>query len=171
MSLPEQRRAFFAFEIAAKTGGAFDIKAERCSIVPLAPLFQGGAEASGASYEVHRGEVIACSIRSPPPAAADRLYLVNLAGNTTFRSLYDLLASMAFYNLSPSEMREVQPPDPGRILARDGRNLASVVGRLEHEAPEAFERITAYLSRIVPDIRGVDRTAVANKETLRFRQR
>lgn len=170
LDLPNQRKALFAFEIAAKTNGAFEIKEERCSIAPEMSLFVSEGEVLEAGYIVRRGHVDQCSLASAPPAAADRFYLVTLAGVREFRPLFDLLSSMAFYNLNPSEIREVQPPDPGRILARDGRNLASVLGRVEQEAPEGFERIKAYLSRIVPDIRGVERAPVANKETLLFRQ-
>jgi predicted ATPase len=169
LDLPDGRRALFAFEVAAKTNGAFDIKEERCSI-SSSPLFNPQSGVADASYVVRRGEVVQCSLPSAPPAVADRLYLVNMGGRPEFRSLYDLLSSMAFYNLNPSEIREVQPPDPGRILVRDGRNLAGVLGRLEHDAPEEFARIKEYLSKIVPDIRGVERTQVANKETLQFHQ-
>ncbi|MFW5920461.1 MAG: AAA family ATPase, partial [Polyangiales bacterium] len=121
-------------------------------------------------YVVQRGEVTSSSIERPPPAAADRLYLVTASGMKEFRPLYDALSSMSVYNISPGQIREVQPPDPGHLLARDGRNIASVLGRLESELPDGVQQIKEYLSRIVPGLKDVERSAVASKETLLFRQ-
>ncbi len=169
--LPEtDQKAVYAFEVAAKTNGAFDIKEERCEVYPPPPLLHGGAPSDRAYFVVRRGEVKGSSLAAPPKAANDRLYLVTLSGTEEFRRLYDCLSSMSFYNLSPEQIREVQPPDPGRLLERDGRNLASVLGRLESESPESIEGVRDYLSRIVPDVKHVQRHSVANKETLRFRQ-
>ena len=71
-------------------------------------------------------------LRSPvfkvgPPASSDRLYLVAASGLAPFRPLYDALSRMGFYNLNPDEIRELQPPDAGEVLKRDGSNLASVL--------------------------------------------
>jgi predicted ATPase len=172
LDLPrESKRALFAFEVAAKSSGAFEIKREKCSIDTGLPLFDDrDVPERSAAYEVERGTVVECSIDHPPAAAADRLFLVNLSGVPAFRPLYDALSRMAFYNLSPAEMREVQPPDAGRLLARDGSNVAGVLGRLEVDAPEAVERVKEYLARISPGVRDVTREQVANKETLLFRQ-
>ncbi|MBN1607807.1 MAG: AAA family ATPase [Polyangiaceae bacterium] len=88
---PESSRALFAFEIAAKQNGAFDIKEERCWV-------------KEAYYLVQRGEIVDCSLPNPPRAAPDRLYLMNLSGVDAFRPLYDAMTAMSFYNLNPEEM-------------------------------------------------------------------
>jgi len=158
--------AVFAFEVAAKKNGAFEVKEERCTIEGDGPLFEAGP----ASYVIKRGEVVKCSLAHPPAAAADRFFLVSVSGVPEFRPLYEALSSMSFYNLSPRVIREVQAPDPGSRLLRDGRNLASVLGRIASDAPAALERVTAYLAKLAPGIEGVQREPVAHKETLAFMQ-
>ena len=165
------QHASLAFEVSAKSNGAFEIKEEQCFIEAQPPLFSPTQQPRAAAhYTVRRGNVVDSSVASPPVGSADRLYLVTVSGIADFRPLYDELSSMSFYNLNPEQIREVQPPDVGRLLARDGRNLASVLGRLQQEAPDAVQQVVAYLSRIVADIKDVERQAVANKETLLFRQ-
>jgi predicted ATPase len=81
---------------------------------------------------------------------------------------------MGFYNLNPDQIRALQPPDKGDLLARDGRNLASVLGRLQQrtaDPPTTKGRIEDYLAKVVPGIEGVDAKKVGHMETLEFRQR
>lgn len=163
---PSDRRAVIAFEVAAKQKGAFEIKEESAFVTGDGPLLG----LRNAHYVVRRGDVVECSIAHPPAAAADRLYLVSVSGTPEFRPLYEALSSMRFYNLSPSSIREVQAPDPGSRLLHDGRNLASVLGRLESDAPEALRRAKEYLIKLAPGVEDVQREPVAHKETLAFLQ-
>ncbi len=121
-------------------------------------------------YQVDSGQVIRTSLASPPVAASDRLYLVNVSGLGEFRPVYDALTHMAFYNLNPDRIRDLQNPDAGEILRRDGGNLASVLGRLERDNPALKTRIEEYLSKVVPGIRGARAVSVGPKETIVFRQ-
>ncbi len=106
-----------------------------------------------------------------PPATPDRLYLVNAAGLPEFRPAFDALSHMGFYNLSPDRMRDLQSPDPGDILARDGSNLASVLDRLAREDAETKAKVVSYLALVVPGIEGVTAKTIGPKETLEFAQR
>lgn len=159
--LPSGQIGFYSFEVASRKAGAFQIRREACRFGHVEPVL----------FDVRAGEVRSCSLPHPPAAADDRLFLLNLSGTPEFRPLYDALSRMGFYNLNPAAIRDVQPPDPGGTLERDGRNLASVLGRLQNESPTVSERITAYLRAVVPGIEGVDRVPVAHRETLQFRQR
>ena len=105
-----------------------------------------------------------------PPASSDRLYLVAASGLAAFRPLYDALSRMGFYNLNPDEIRELQPPDAGEVLKRDGSNLASVLNMMAKDNKEAFDRVVAFLSKVVPGIQGIGGKHVGRKETLEFRQ-
>jgi predicted ATPase len=78
---------------------------------------------------------------------------------------------MGFYNLSPEVMRDLQPPDPGEVLRRDGGNLASVLRSLSRDNPAARDRIVEFLASVVPGVVDVDTRHVGKKETLEFRQR
>ena len=147
----------YAFRVGAKPNGGFEVQHEKCVL---------GNE----SYEVRSGEVVSSTVTSPPAAAADRLYLVNASGLGAFRPAYDALSGMGFYNLNPDRIRELQSPDPGKLLVRDGSNIASVLDQLAAHAPREKLRIEEYLGKVVPGITGVDTRVVGPKETLEFRQ-
>jgi predicted ATPase len=149
---------YFAFEVAARTGGGFEIQHEACGW-------------AGARYDVRLGEIQRPPAAVSPPAAADRLYLTNAAGLPEFRPVFDALSTMGFYNLSPAKIRALQAPDPGDLLDREGSNLASVLDRLAKTQPTIKERIEEYLVRVVPGIEGLDASRVGHMETIEFRQR
>lgn len=148
----------YSFRVGAKTKGAFEVQNEECVV---------GRD----FYRVMAGRVDASSVSSPPAALPDRLYLVNVSGLPQFRPVYDVLSTMGFYNLNPDRIRELQSPDPGKLLARDGGNIASVLGLLSAHAPDTKKRIEEYLGKVVPGVTGVDRLVVGPKETIEFRQR
>ena len=74
---------------------------------------------------------------------------------------------MGFYSLNPDKIRDLQAPDPGDLLIRDGSNLASVLARL---SPAVKGLIEEYLAAVVPGVRGVEIKEIGTKETLEFRQ-
>jgi predicted ATPase len=78
---------------------------------------------------------------------------------------------MGFYNLNPDRIRDLQPPDAGELLARDGSNISSVLHRLESTEPNTVRRIEKYLAAVVPGIESVEPRHLGPKETLAFRQR
>jgi predicted ATPase len=78
---------------------------------------------------------------------------------------------MGFYNLNPDQIRELQPPDPGTLLSRDGSNIASVLKELELHSAPTKRRIEEYLGKVVPGVVGVEALAIGPKETLEFRQK
>lgn len=154
--------AHYGFEIAARSEGGFQVKQENLSII------RGPREI--AHYMVADGNVSSKTHPTMPLAVSDRLYLVNVSGIPDFREAYDALVAMGFYNLNPEAMKELQSPDAGELLHRDGANLASVVARLEKEAPEVKRRTEQYLAKIVPGVVGADSVAVGRMETISFRQ-
>lgn len=158
LRLPSGTEANYSFEVAAISGGQYVVRREACSF----PNADG-------RFEVREGEV--ALLPQAPPASPDRLYLVNAAGLPQFRELYNSLSTMGFYNLVPDRMRELQAPDAGQLLARDGGNIASVVGQLAKSFPENKRRIEDYLAQVVPGVAGVDHKAVGPRETLEFRQK
>lgn len=162
-SLPDSS-GHYAFNVAAKPRGGYDVQREECLVVRR----EGG---SGVDfYRVDGGHVTRTTLSTAPAAASDRLYLVNVSGLGAFRPIYDALSGMGFYNLNPEEIRDLQPPDPGELLKRDGSNIASVLSNLATRSPKLKKRIEEYLARVVPGIAGVDSQAVGPKETLEFRQ-
>ncbi len=147
----------FAFEVAARERGSFVIAREQCRV-------------GAARYDVREGQVREMTGEIHPPAMSDRLYLSNAAGLPEFRPLYDALTQVGFYNINPEAIRELQSPDKGDVLARDGRNLSSVLARLQREDVAAVARVQDFLGRVVPGLTGVEPKQVSPKETLEFLQ-
>jgi predicted ATPase len=116
-------------------------------------------------------EPLSGDIRFSVPGAApasDRLYLPDAPAD--FHPVRDALARMAFYSPNADSIKDLQLPDAGDLLARDGSNLASVLDRMAKRQPEARSKVEEYLSRIVPGVRGVEVSHVGPRETLEFRQ-
>ncbi len=152
----------YAFTVGAKPRGGYEVRQEQCRVT----RYDTGVHHF---YSVERGRVR--STLSPTPAAADdRLYLVNVSGVEAFRPVYDALMGMGFYNLNPEAIRELQSPDPGVLLKRDGSNIASVLANLASRSPEIKKRVEEYLGKVVSGVSGVDERSVGPKETLQFRQ-
>ena len=164
--LPNKKCGFYAFRVGSQKEGGFEVQREECRIysedmaLDIDPIY----------YRVEKGRVLESSVPTPPAATSDRLYLVNMSGLEQFRPLYDSLSRMGFYNLNPDVIRIEQSPDVGLVLKRDGSNLASVLNRLEKSAPEAQLKVEEFLSKVVPDIKGVAVRTVLSKEALEFRQ-
>ena len=151
----------FSFEVGAVKQKGFEVKTEECVV-------------GKSRYLVRSGSVRTMTGKVSPPASRDRLYLVTAAGLPEFRPVFDALSRMGFYNLNPDQIRSLQSPDQGEILARDGRNLPSVLQNLSRSAngvSEAKQRIERYLSRVVPGVEGVDPKRLDHMETIEFRQR
>lgn len=162
--LPTGQRGFYSFRIGALREAGYEVQREECLIT--------ASEALGPDthYQVDRGEVVSTSLSVAPVASKDRLYLVNASGLPELRPIFDLLSNMGFYNLNPDEIRDLQPPDVGEILSRDGGNIASVLGQLTVHNPLAKKRIEEYLEKVVSGIQTVDAKSIGSKETLEFRQ-
>ena len=153
----------YAFRIGARSKGTYEVQQEEC--------FLDEQEVFGKPrfFRVQGGEV-QTSAQVAPALAPDRLYLVNASGLPEFRPVYEAFSQMGFYNLNPVSMRDLQQPDAGLLLNRDGNNLASVLSAMSSEHPELKRRIEDYLSKIVPGIRGVDAKSIGPKETVEFKQ-
>lgn len=163
IDLPDNKTAAYGFEIGSRPEGGFFVKQERLTV--LNPRNE-----SIAHYRLFEASLTGASTEKMPPASPDRLYLVNAAGLPEFRVVYDALLAMGFYNLNPAAIKELQSPDAGELLHRDGSNIASVIGRLSADQPKSLLRIKSYLKTIVPGIVDVHRIGLGPRETLEFRQ-
>ncbi len=158
------RKASYEFEIAARARGGFAVKRERLRIT------DSGQQVLHA-YETQDGKILSPRDgNNMPQVLPDRLYLVSASGMEQFREVYDALVSMGFYNLNPDSMKELQSPDAGELLRRDGSNVASVLSRLSQDQPDIIDRIKSYLQRIVPGIKDFARVSLGPRETVEFRQ-
>lgn len=161
--LPDGSNGYYGFRVGALEKGGFAVQQEECRLY-------GPSWKDECFYETELGQVKQTSERTMPPASSDRLFLVAAAGLPAFRPIYDALSHMGFYNLNPDEIRDLQQPDTGEVLQRDGRNLASVLNALRRDNPDARGRVVQFLSKVVPGVQDVTVKHVGKKETLEFRQ-
>ena len=159
-TLPEGS-GHYAFRISALPRGRYEVQTEECR------LWSEQFPTQEEYFYVKNGTVTETSVEVAPAATPDRLYLVNASGLKEFRPVYEAFSQMGFYSLNPDKIRDLQAPDPGDLLIRDGSNLASVLAQL---LPPVKGRIEEYLAAVVPGVRGVEVREIGPKETLEFRQ-
>ena len=155
--------ADYSFEIAARQQGEFEVKRERCYVQraildePHVYELQDGTFTQGLSY-----------IR--PKIESDRLALSVVSAVEEFRPVYDFLTNMRFYSLSPDRIRQLQDPDPGRVLVRDGSNAAAVLREIASQDRQTYDRVCRLLAKVVPGTSRAEYLSLGQKETLKFRQ-
>lgn len=154
----------YEFSIGAVRGGDYRVTHESCRVTsPGLPE---------SYFTVREGNVVETSSLSPMPKMTDdRLSLVALSGLEEFRPVFDGLTGMNVFNLNPESMRELQKPDPGELLRRDGANIASVLNALKRNHHQLKDTIEEYLRKIIPGIESVDRRSFGAWESIEFRQR
>ncbi len=162
LRLPETT-GWYAFEVGAQSKGRFVVRREEC-------MAKGSDSNRSEFFKTENGQPVSTSMSHPPGAGDDRLYLMQVAGYPAFRPFYEALAGMGFYSIHPEQIRELQSPDPGELLRQDGSNVASVLANLKAGAPESAERVSKYLSKVVPGTVGVESKTVGPKVTVEFRQ-
>jgi len=62
-----------------------------------------------------------------------------------FQSVLGALTSIGYYSLNLDRARELQNPDTGTLLNRDGSNLASVIRHTGERSSATLMRMTEYL--------------------------
>lgn len=165
--LPSGDSGYYSFRIGARPHGGFEVLDEECRLTS-AELFNGNPRPNP-YFKVENGTVTT-SEPIVPVAVTDRLYLVAASSIPVFRPVYDALSRMAFYNLNPERIRDLQITDAGDLLTGDGDNIASVLKKMKDYSPTLKARIEAYLATVVSDVVGVDVKELGTKATLEFRQ-
>ena len=155
--------ASYAFQVSALPQGDFAVKQEmgRIWVANAMPLYQ---------FSVTEGALQTNVPGLRPRIEKDRLALTVLSAAEELRPLYDALTHMRFYSLVPDKIRELQEPDPGQALKRDGSNAAAVLREIEKKSPRDYERLCRLLGKVVPGTTSAHYLALGPKETLRFRQ-
>lgn len=160
----ETMGAEYFFEVGSRAGGHYAVAKEECRIV------SADLDAPEHHFKIRDGVVQSTSVTPMPRVLPDRLALVALSGDPSFRPLVDGLTGINVYNLNPEQMRMPQKPDPGDLLLRDGANVASVVEAARKRFPEQMRLVEHYLGQIVPGVRSVSRRDVGGWESLSVHQ-
>lgn len=172
--VPPAVPASYAFQVGALPNGAFRVQREECRVHSQREddfELGSGSKAFESFFVVENGTLLESSPKTLSKVEPDRLYLTSVSALPQFRPIYDGLSRMGFYNLNPDRIRDLQPPDAGELLARDGSNISSVLHRLKSTEPDTVKRIEKYLAAVVPGIESVEPKHLGPKETLGFRQR
>ena len=163
LDLPGGLTADYAFEIAAKPTEQFSIAKERCVV--------GKFMEQEHIFEVEDGRFTRDIPGIKPRVSPDRLALFAASATEEFRPVYDFLTSMLMYSIVPGRLRELQEPDPGNFLKRDGSNAAAVLKRIrdENQNDERYDRLCSLLSKVVQGIVKVEYRSMGQRETLQFK--
>ncbi len=159
----------FAFEIGDRAGGGFTIKRETCEI-----SFGGPGKPRKAVYEAERGKVVRMESSflgaAEVPNSTDRFLLSSLSALPDFRPAWQAFAPMGFYRLNPDKIRDLQSPESGDILTRDGSNAAAVLANLAKHHEDVKARVEEFLAMVAPGTLRVMQKTLGPKETLEFEQ-
>jgi len=163
LDFPESR-ADYAFEVAAKPGERFRVSRERCVVQPFFD--------ERVSFEVRDGAFVQQIPGIRPQVVADRLALFAASATTEFRPVFDFLTSMRTYAIVPDRLRDLQDPDEGEYLNKDGSNAAAVLRRLRArpDLGDRYQRICRLLEQVAQGVTDVEDHSIGQKETLQFRQ-
>ena len=160
-TLSEGSTGHYAFRIGVLSRGRYKVQTEEC-------VLRSAQHPTQEDYfYVKNGTITKTNVEMVPAAATDRLYLVNASGLKEFRPVYEAFSRMGFYSLNLDKIKDLQAPDPGDLLIRDGSNLTSVLARLSDPVKR---RIEEYLAAVAPSVHGVKVKKFGPKETLEFRQ-
>ena len=157
--------ASYAFSVGARRNGGYRVRRELCRV--------DAADSSRAGHFLtENGQIVLSSVAGlPRNVQADRLHLLPASNHPVFRTIYDVLSGMGFYNLDPGRIRDLQSSAPSDVLDGDGANIASVFGTLKARSRSSVARIVRYLSVIVPGTVGIETKSLGPKLTLEFLQK
>jgi len=165
LDLGENRKADYSMDLAMMEWGAFFVARERCVVE--------NAEGHREQFEVRAGQFVKEIKGIAPFLSYERLALYAAAATETFKPVFDFLYSMRFYAVVPERLRELQDPDLGYFLKRDGSNAAAVLRNLKRyglRQADAVGRLVQLMSQIAQNISGIDDHQVGTQETLSFTQ-
>jgi len=160
--LDNELTSYYSFQIAAKAQEKFKIVNEYCII--------SQQEKVRGIFRVKEGEFTREIPGIRVKISPDRLALYAASATDEFRPVYDFLTSMRFYSIAPNRLRELQEPDAGEYLKRDGSNAAAVLKSIEEKDKTAFDRICRLLGKVAGGLKKVEYRSLGQKETLLFRQ-
>lgn len=151
----------YAFEVRALANYGFEVIREQCMVV---------TEEGRVSWFDRRKEFRSNVKGLEPSLDPASLGLPVVGGDARFAPVLRALAAMRVNSIEPGKLREMQDPDSGTSLRRDGSNAASVLQEIERHSSDDLERVCEILSTIVPKTTKVQTKKHGNKISLEFTQ-
>jgi predicted ATPase len=153
----------YAFEVKAIPNYGFKIVREQCLV----------RKPNGVRWWFDRSSEWKSNAEGLTPALeSTSLALPLVGGDERFAPIFRILGGMRVYSIEPAKLRDMQDPDSGQILRRDGSNTASVLQELLRgdNAREIREEINRILESIVPQTSSVIPKKHGNKLSMSFSQ-
>lgn len=152
----------YAFEVRALPNYGFEVVKEQC-------LVEHSKE-SRSWFEREKGSFRSNVKGLGPSLDATALSLPLVGGDAHFAPVVSALSRFRVYSIEPPKLREMQDPDGGTSLRKDGSNAASVLQEIGRQSQEQLARIGEILATIVPNTRAVRVRKHGNKLSLEFTQ-
>lgn len=151
----------YAFEVKALPNYGFEVIREQCV----------SSCSDGRYYFMREGNEFSSNVKAVKPVLDPAsLCLPVVGGDVRFAPILRALSAMRVYSIDPFRVREMQDPDSGVSLKRDGSNTASVLQQIERESHDDMERVCEILSTIAPNTTDVRAKKLGNKLSLEFTQ-
>lgn len=151
-------RGHYAFEVRALRNHGFEVVREQCYV---------GGEFW---FDRNRSKFASNVSGLKPLLDPASLGLPVVGGEEKFAPVLRTLAAMRVYSIEPSKLREMQEPDSGTSLKRDGGNVTSVLQEIQRQSEDDFLRIWEILESIVPNTKRVQVRKHGNRLSLVFTQ-
>ncbi len=159
---PTESGGRYAFVVRALRKYGFKVEREQCLV-----RSPGGQRNW---FERQNGR-FKTNVRGLDPALEPTaLALPVVGGDSRFAPVMQKLAAMRVHAIEPGRLREMQDPDAGTRLRRDGSNCASVLREIARRSPADMSRIGEILATVVPNARQVAVKPQGNKLTLELTQ-
>jgi len=152
----------YAFEVRALPNYGFEVVKEQCLVEH--------ANGSRSWFEREKGSFRSNVKGLDPSLDATAISLPLVGGDARFAPVVSALSRFRVYSIEPPKLREMQDPDGGTSLRKDGSNAASVLQEIGRQSPEQLVRVGEILATIVPNTRAVRVRKHGNKLSLEFTQ-
>ncbi|HRU04179.1 MAG TPA: AAA family ATPase [Candidatus Brocadiia bacterium] len=154
----------YVFEVKATPRHGFCVVREKCEIRAVDGAVCG-FDRQGGRFHSSGGVDI------KPSLDASSLCLPIVGGDKRFAPALQILSSMRPYAIEPAKLREMQDPDSGRVLRKDGVNAASVLHEMSRSnAGQVVEHVCEILQTIAPNTVSARSVRHGNKLTIEFTQ-
>jgi hypothetical protein len=151
----------FAFEVRALPNYGFQVVHEQCAVKMR----------DGQRFWYDRHQKFETNAEGLKPLLEPAsLCLPVVGGDERFASVFKALSNMRVYSIEPGKLREMQDPDTGTTLKRDGSNAASVLQEISRSTKDHMQRAREILATIVPNTKSVKPKKHGNKLSLEFTQ-
>jgi len=152
----------YAFEVAAERDYGFRVKREQCVL---------NTRTTTRYFDRDEKKGFQTSATGLAPALEPvSLCLPLVGGDARFAPIFRALSSMRVYAIDPQKLRNLQEPDIGESLRRDGSNAASVLDEITKQSSDDATEIGEVLSTMVPNTVKISPVRLANKLSFKFEQ-